>query len=124
MSGDRGMSLVETVLALLILGIGLLAVAGMTLSVGTQTRQAGLYTDQTLVAQEELSRAAARGWGGVSLGTSVDTVRRNGRDWTVTEEVTSVSDRLREVSVTVGGVSEVPDRTFSIRLAKPRPLPN
>lgn len=123
MTDERGFTLVEAVLALLILGVGLLAVAGMTLSVGTQARTAGLFTDQNLVAQEELGHAAARGWNGTSPGTTVDTVRRNGVDWTVTEEVTDVSGRLREVTVTVGGVQQVPDRTFSIRLARPRPLP-
>lgn len=124
--GDEGgMTLMEVVVALLVLGIGLLAVAGMTLSVGTHARRAGLYTDQTLLAQERLAEASALGWDGLSLGTAVDTVHRNGTDWEVTREVTSVGSRLREVTVTVAvaGSATVPDRAFSLRLAQPRPLP-
>ncbi len=124
LADERGLTLVEVVVALLVLSVGLLAVAGMTLSVGTQVRRAGLYTDQNLVAQERLDRAAARGWNGTSTGTTVDTVVRNGVEWEVTEIVSDLSARLRQVEVTVGGNATVPDRTFTLRLARPRPLPN
>lgn len=124
LADEGGLTLVEVVVALLVLSVGLLAVAGMTLSVGTQVRRAGLYTDQNLVAQERLDRAAARGWNGTSPGTAVDTVVRNGVEWVVTQDVSDLSTRLRQVEVTVGGSGTVSARTFTLRLARPRPLPN
>lgn len=117
------MTVIEVVLALLLLGVGLLAVAGMTLSMGTQVRRAGLYTDQSLLAQERLNRASARGWDEYPPGTTTESVGRNGTTWTVTETVTEPSPGLREVEVSVGGSSAVPSRTFTLWLARPRPLP-
>lgn len=118
------MTLIEVVVALLLLGTGLLAVAAMTLSVGTQVRRAGLYTDQSLLAQERLNRASARGWDQSPPGTTTESVQRNGTTWTVTETVTEPSPGLREVQVTVGGSATVPSRTFTLWLAQPRPLPD
>lgn len=120
--GEGGLTLIEVVVAVLVLSVGLLAVAGMTLSAGTQARRAGLYTDRTLLAQERLGRIAAQGWHGTTVGTTVETVERGGTVWEVTQEVTLPAPGYKEVTLTVGGISGMADAGVTVRLARPRPL--
>lgn len=122
-SSSRGATLVEVVVALLVLGVGLLAVAGVSTSVGAQARLSALQTDQALVAQQEMGRVLSLGWSSLLPGSVTDTVATGGRQWEVVRTVTEPAAELREVTVQVAPVDgSVRSRSFSTRLHEPRPL--
>lgn len=124
--GEAGLGLIEVLIALTIFAIGMLAVAGISLSVGAQTNWAMWQTDQSLAAQQVLEGVQREGYAAASSG--VDTVTVGNRTYEVARTVTQVAPRVKEVSVTVATTREwdrgVPPRTFVTRLYEPRPLPS
>lgn len=124
--GEAGLGLIEVLIALTIFAIGMLAVAGLSLSVGAQTNWAVWQTDQSLAAQQVLERVQREGYAAAASG--VDTVTVGNRTYEVTRRVTQIAPRVKEVSVTVATTREwdrgVPPRTFVTRLYEPRPLPS
>lgn len=125
-AGEAGLGLVEVLIALTIFAVGMLAVAGISLSVGAQTNWAVWQTDQSLAAQQVLERVQRAGYAAATSGT--ETVTVGNRTYSVTRTVTQVSSRVKEVSVTVATTRAwdkgVPPRTFVTRLNEPRPLPS
>lgn len=125
-SGQAGLGLIEVLIALTIFAVGMLAVAGIGLSVGAQTNWAVWQTDQSLAAQQVLERVQREGYDAASSGT--ETVTVGNRTYTASRTVTQVDTRVKEVSVTVSTTREwdrgVPPRTFVTRLYEPRPLPS
>lgn len=125
-AGEAGLGLIEVLIALTIFAIGMLAVAGISLSVGAQTNWSVWQTDQSLAAQQVLERVQREGYGAASSGT--ETVTVGNRSYTASRTVTQVSPRVKEVSVTVSTTRDwdkgVPPRTFVTRLYEPRPLPS
>lgn len=117
---DSGMGLVEVLIALVILSFGLLSVAGISLSVGAQTRWATWETDQSLVAQEVLERVQSEGYESAANGT--ETVSIGNREYDVTREVEDVANRVKEVRVSISS-THAAERVFVTRVYKPRPLP-
>lgn len=118
---SRGFSLVEVIVALVILSIGLLGVGGLIGTVATQTRTSAWRSDQSLVAQEVIARTRQADYADVS--SMVDTLSMGGLDWQVTVTVTEVRSRLKEVDVEVEGRGSVDARTFTSRVHRDRPLP-
>lgn len=123
---EAGLGLVEVLIALTIFAVGMLAVAGISLSVGAQTNWAVWQTDQSLAAQQVLERVQREGYAAATSGT--ETVTVGNRTYSVSRTVTQVSSRVKEVSVTVtttrGWDRGVPPRTFVTRLYEPRALPS
>lgn len=117
---DSGIGLVEVLIALVILSFGLLSVAGISLSVGAQTRWATWETDQSLVAQEVLERVQSEGYDNAESGT--ETVSIGNRGYDVTREVDDVANRVKEVRVSISS-EHAAERVFITRVYKPRPLP-
>lgn len=123
---EAGFGLVEVMIALTILAFGMLAVAGLSLSVGAQTNWSMWQTDQSLAAQQVLERVQRNGYDAVAAGT--DTVTVGNRTYYATRSVTTISPLVKEVSVLItpargGDYRGSPPRTFVTRLYKPRPLP-
>lgn len=112
-------------IALTIFAFGMLAVAGLGLSVGAQTNWSVWQTDQSLAAQQVLERVQREGYAAATSGT--ETVTVGNRTYTVSRTVSQLGPRVREVSVTVSTTRAwdrgVPPRTFVTRLYQPRPLP-
>lgn len=125
-SGEAGLGLIEVLIALTIFAIGMLAVAGLGLSVGAQTNWSVWQTDQSLAAQQVLERIQREGYDAAASGT--ETVTVGNRNYTVSRTVTQIGPRVKEVSVTVSTTRAtdrgVPPRTFVTRLYEPRPLPS
>lgn len=119
---ERGFGLVETLIAVTMLVIGLLAISGLTLTTAAQARVADLRTDQSVAAQVVFETLRREGFSNAS--SAVDTLMIGGREFVVTTVVTEVNSRTRTVTATVaaaaGGLTE---RTFSTALHAPRPLP-
>lgn len=121
---ERGIGLIEVMIALIILSIGLLSLAGIAMSVGAQTRLSTWQTDQALAAQEVLEAYQRAGYGTATDGTR--TVEIGNRTYTVATTVTDVAPRVKEVEATVSHASrgDISPRTFTTRLYMPRPLPS
>ena len=69
---ESGFGLVETLIALTILVIGLIAVSGLSLASASQARIANWRSQQASVAQMVLEEVQSDGWG--SAVSAVDTV--------------------------------------------------
>lgn len=121
---DADFGLVEGMVAAVILAFGLLAVAGVTLAVGSLTAQSTVRTDQSLAARQVLEGVIAEPYGTYPAGTSDDTtVTVRGRSFLVSREITAASDRVDEVEVVVEGLAGVPPDSFHARIYEPVPPP-
>ena len=119
---ESGFGLVETMIALTILVIGLVAVSGLSLASADQARIANWRSQQAAAAQIVLEDVQTEGWGAAASG--MDTVSVSGHDYAVKIDVTAISSRVKQVTIGVAGVGDVGTRTYTTRLYKPRPLPD
>lgn len=116
-----GFSLVEVLIALLVLTIGMLAVAGLASTVAQQTREGSWRSDQTLVAQQVVMEVVQDGY--ASASSYQDTLPMGGHEWPVQVTVTTVATDLKEVEVEVEGRGGMDARTYTTRLHRRVPLP-
>jgi len=124
--GDEGgFGLIEALISSMILGFGLLAVAGMSMSTAQQRRLAEWRTDQALAAQLELSKVQqdVRKLGFSSITDTERSLAVGDRTFVVSTTVSLVSSRVKEVQIDVSGVGNVDSRTFTTRVYAPRQLP-
>ena len=119
---ESGFGLVETMIALTILVIGLVAVSGLSLASADQARIANWRSQQAAAAQIVLEDVQIEGWGAAISG--MDTVSVAGHDYPVKIDVSRVSSRVKQVTIGVAAVGDVGTRTYTTRLYKPRPLPD
>jgi Tfp pilus assembly protein PilV len=118
---DEGFGLVETLVALTILVVGLLAVSGLSLAAARQARISDWRGDMTaagLLALEEVRLEEF-----TTLSSRTDTFAIGGRDYSVAITVTDLSTRLKDVRVVVAGAGTLAPDTFVTRVQRPRPLP-
>ena len=124
--GDKGgFGLPEALISSMILGFGLLAVAGMSMSTARQSRLAERRTDQVLAAQLELSKVQqrVRKVGFSSITDTQSSLAVGERDFVVSTTVSLVSSRVKEVRIQVSRVGSARSRTFTTRVYAPRQLP-
>jgi Tfp pilus assembly protein PilV len=121
LTDESGFGLVETMIALTILVIGLIAVSGLSLASADQARIANWRSEQASAAQMVLEGIQEGGWGSAASG--VDTVVVSGHDYPVKIAVTDFSSRVKQVTVVVSGIGDVDTLIYRSRLYKPRPLP-
>lgn len=119
---ESGFGLVETLIALTILVIGLVAVSGLSLASADQARIANWRSQQAAAAQMVMEDVQSEGW--ASAASHMDTATVAGHDFPVKVEVSQVSSRVKQVTIAVAGVGDVGSRTFTTRVYKPRPLPD
>lgn len=117
-----GIGLPEVMVAMTLMGVGMLAVAGISMQVATQNRWSNWQTDQSLAAQEVLERVQRAGYDAAVSGT--DTVTVGTRVYNVQRTVTTVGNRVKEVTVTVVAPrGNVRSRDFTTRVYEARQLP-
>jgi prepilin-type N-terminal cleavage/methylation domain-containing protein len=90
----EGFSLVEVLVALVVLSIGVLAVASMAASSVTQVRMGFNLTNSTLAAQQVLDGYLVMPFDSLPLGQNVDTVDLGSQDYVVISTLTDVSSQL------------------------------
>ena len=122
LADEAGFGLVETLIALTILVIGLVAVSGLSLASADQARIATWRSQQAAAAQIVLEEVQNEGW--AAAVSHMDTATVAGHDYLVKVDVSEVSSRVKQVTIGVAGVGDVGSRTFSTRVYKPRPLPD
>lgn len=125
-SDEAGVTLIELLVAIVILAVGLLALAGMAGAVATQTRMGGNVTGQTAAGLEVLEDLQTMDYGTVTSGSREVTVASH--TYTVNYEVTPVAGvtNLKEVVAVVEGTRELPPdtlRTLVARMDGPPPIP-
>lgn len=113
--GSHGFSLVEVLLAVLLLSVAVLSVAGLAAGVARESRRSARETARTLAAQRTLDSVRRAGFERAVDGRA--TVALDGRRWTVTWAVTREAPGLKRVAVAVSdGDGGDPSDFASIRL--------
>lgn len=125
LSDTAGIGLIEVLAALIIMSMGMLAIAGVSLHVGSQTQLSTWQTDQALAAQQVMERLQRVGYAAVGSGT--DTVSVGNRTYVVNRLVSRPAPRVKRVQLTVlslrGAAQRAAPRVFVSRIYEPRPLP-
>ena len=88
---NQGFTLVEVMIAMIILSIGVLAVAGMASSSIKQVRRGFNLTNSTFAAQQVLDRYMMMPFDSIPTGNSADTISVGGQDYRVLSTITDVS---------------------------------
>lgn len=112
LDGDVGFGLVEALIAFVILAVGLLAVAGIALSVAAQTQGAASTTAQSLAGQQVLEVTATSDFSAVAVGSKDTTVSMGDRTFTVTRTVDQPNSRTKKITVLVPGSGDQADETM------------
>ena len=125
LADEGGFGLAEALVSSMILGFGLLAVAGMSMSTAQQSRLAERRTDLALAAQLELSKVQQdiRKLGFSSITDTERSLAVGDRTFVVTTTVSLVSSRVKEVRIEVSRVGSAGSRAFTTRVYAPRQLP-
>lgn len=119
---EKGFGLVETMIAITILVIGLLAVSGLSLATAAQARIADLRSDQMVAGQAAIESIRLTDFGSVVSG--VDTVASGGRTLIVATTVVELGQRAKQVTVEITPTSgPITARSFSTVVHDPRSLP-
>lgn len=113
-SGEAGFGLVEAIVAIVVFGIGTVAVAGLTLTAGTYANRAAVETDQTMVSNQLFSELRQEDFSTVASGTRTLTTGEHSYDVEVT--VTQPSADVKTVVAVVAGVGAIPPDTFRTRI--------
>lgn len=120
-SDEAGVTLIELMIALFVLAVGLLAVAGMAGAVATQTRMAGSVTGQTAAGQEVLETLQVKGYAdpALNLGShGPKQVSMNSYTYSVNYTVTQEATDLKKVTAVVEGTRELPPDTMRTLVAR------
>ncbi len=105
-----GFTLVEIIVALVILLVGILGVAGLISTSVSQTRRADNITNSTIAAQQVLDRLTMLPFDSVPEGSGSDTISFGPADYIVVWTVVEMSDSLaaegneiKKITVQSGG---------------------
>jgi len=118
----KGFSLIEVVIALFILAICLLALAGLMVTTTRNSSFGGHMTEASTFAQDKLEQLRVSPWTGIITGTDTVTTTTPGapgsgivytRNWTVTP---NGDGNQRWVSITLNWTDPTKNSNHSIRL--------
>ena len=122
---ETGLGLVEVLVSMIILSVGMLTIAGISLHVVTQNALSTSQTDQALAAQQVMESLQIAGYANVSSGS--DTITVANRQWVVAKSVTTPSARVKLVQLTVTAAGyrgrQFSARVFTGRIYNARQLP-
>ncbi len=113
---SKGFSLVEVLIALLILAISLLALAGLMVTTTRNSSFGGHMTEASTFAQDKLEQLRVSPWGGVATGNDTalgSTGLTYTRNWTVTP---NTDGNQRWVSISINWTDPTKNSNHSIRL--------
>lgn len=116
-----GFGLAELLVAITILGIGIVAVAGLVVSTGGSTRAAAWQTDQIIVAQQELEREARAPFD--SLMSSIDSIATSLGSYKVNLTVSPLGSRLKRLDLTTSGLGTIQPLPLTLVVVRPTRLP-
>lgn len=112
---SKGFSLIEVLIALVILSIAFLALAGLMVQTTKNNSFGGRITEAATFAQDKLEELRATSWVAITPGSDRKTGSAIGtdyaRNWTVTPNPTN--GNLKEIAVTINWTDKT---SHSIRL--------
>lgn len=106
LASTRGFTLVEVMVALVILATGALAVTQLSLSVAVLMQQSTAKTELIAHAENKLEEVQARDFDELVAGTEADTVSVRGRPYVRRITITAPNSRTREIRVELDSDSE------------------
>lgn len=101
MSNRIGFTLIEVTAALVIFAAGVLMTASLAGSLSVQVRKSGLRAGVVASTQEKMEAMERLDYDSFSVGSTVETVTIQGREYERTTVVTAYGTRTRSVEVTV-----------------------
>jgi prepilin-type N-terminal cleavage/methylation domain-containing protein len=128
---DReGFTLIETIIALVILTVGILAVATLSSTSIYQVRRGQDLTNAALSAQQIMEEIHGMAFDSVDVGTFGDTVTMGGIDYTVVWVVVDVSDsvgtrgaEVKDIMVySGGGLTQANAETYQMTIFQSGPI--
>ena len=122
LTDESGFGLVEAMVAIIILAVGLVSVAGISFGTMSLMRNSSNMTDQTMAGHLALENVQRAGY--TAAATGVDTVTINYKDYITAITVTNVTATMKEVTVVVPGSGSASLRTFVTRIGDERPTPD
>ncbi|MEN8143860.1 MAG: prepilin-type N-terminal cleavage/methylation domain-containing protein [Gemmatimonadota bacterium] len=121
-ANEGGFGLVEAMVAIIILAVGLVSVAGISFGTMSLIQTSSDMTDQTMAGHLALESVQRGGYAAAVSGT--DTVTINYQDYPVALTVTNVSATMKQVTAVVSGSGSASMRTFITRIGEERPTPD
>ena len=109
-----GMTLIEVLVAMVILAFGLLAVAGMAGAVAMHTRMGGNVTGQTAAGQEVVEELQTKGYSHPDLAAGTSGTRQvtvASHTYTVDYDVNLIGTDLKEIVAVVERTRDLPPDT-------------
>jgi type IV pilus assembly protein PilV len=99
---SKGFSLIEVLIAIVILSIALLALSGLMVYTTKSNSFGGHMTEATTLAQDKLEQLRVTSWGGLLSGEYQDKVTTaTGIEYTRVWKITNATDNLRNITVIV-----------------------
>ena len=102
---SEGFTLIETIIALVILSVGILAVATLSSTSIWQVRRGQDLTNAALVAQQVMEDISDTPYDSVLVGTFGDTITMGGIDYTVAWTVVDLTDSLAARGAELKGIT-------------------
>lgn len=103
-SGEAGFTLVEALIAIVVLVFGLMAIANLYAIAGSSNTVANQGTAATTLATEQMELLRSRPFDQLTVGTTTETINVPGvGNVEVTSQVSSVSPQLRFIRVRAQG---------------------
>ena len=127
---EGGFTIVEVIIALVILTVGILAVASLSATAIWQTRRGDDLTNSALAAAQVLDGVAVLPFDSVAVGTYTDTVSFGPVDYVVQWTVTDMSDSLaagdaqikRILALSGGGLTQTNAEQYELFIFDPGEL--
>lgn len=118
---QRGFGLIEAMVALVVFGIGALAVAGISLRVGQLHAQSAVSTDQTFAADQVFGTLREADFDAVT--SDARTVSIDDHAYSVELDVSTLSSDTKQVVATVTSATTFAADTFRTVLHRPGAYP-
>lgn len=112
--GERGFGLVEALVAVVLFGIGTVAVAGLTLATGTYASRAAVQTDHVMAAGQLFTELRQEDFTAVTSGTRTLVV--GDRSYAIDVTVSQPSTDVKSILAVVPGNSRFSPDTFRTRI--------
>jgi len=119
--GPVGFGLAELLVAIVILGIGIIAVAGLVSTTGGRTRSAAWQTERVIVAHQEMERAARAPFD--SIGSTIDSTVTSMGTYILDRSVTSLVPDLKRLDLSTSGPGATSPLLLSLIVVRPTSLP-